>query len=85
MITCWLQYILDNDVLLISTWYIGIISLHGQNSRILTTTFTQDYYESLKMPDQTSSNHFNIHTDSFHIRDDDAQITHLAQKLMKDA
>jgi len=62
---------------------IRIISIHGRNFRILTTTFTEEYYKSFRKAGETSSSDLQVSIDSFPAFGcNDAQIAHVARKLM---
>jgi hypothetical protein len=61
---------------------IRLVSIYGQHIRILTTYFTEEYYQSFKNADQSTSGELRIRIESFGLTDDwEPQINHLLQKL----
>jgi hypothetical protein len=80
-------------LLLIQTW---LVSIHGQDIRILTTYFTEEYYQSFrkadqsfkiadqsfKNADQSTSSNLHVCIESFRLPDDwDPRINYVIQKL----
>ncbi|KAF8860696.1 hypothetical protein BDZ45DRAFT_619452 [Acephala macrosclerotiorum] len=62
---------------------IRIISIHRRNIRIINTTFTEEYHKSLSKAGQTSPSNLHVSIESLPaVGYDDAQITHVARKLM---
>jgi hypothetical protein len=63
---------------------IRLVSIYGQHIRILTTYFTEEYYQSFKNADQSTSGKLQVRIESFRLADDwESQINHLLQKLME--
>jgi hypothetical protein len=61
---------------------IRLVSIHGQDIRILTTYFTEEYYQSFKKADQSTLGNLHVRIESFRLPDDwDPQINHVIQKL----
>jgi hypothetical protein len=63
---------------------IRLVSIHGRDIRVLTTYFTEEYYQSFKKADQSTSGSLHVRIESFRLPDDwEPQINHEIQRLME--
>jgi hypothetical protein len=63
---------------------IRLVSIHRQDIRILTTYFTEDYYQSFKKADQSPFGNLRVRIESFRLPDyEEAEVAHILQKLIK--
>ena len=61
---------------------IRLVSIYGRDIRVLTTYFTEEYYQSFKKADQSTSGNLLVRIESFQLPDDwEPQINHEIQKL----
>src|SRR5271154_6995830 len=63
---------------------IRVVSIHGQDIRILTMYFTKEYYQSFQKASQSTSSNLNVHIESSRLPDDwEPQINDEIKKLAK--
>jgi len=63
---------------------IRLVSIHGQDIRILTMYFTEEYYQSFQKANQSTSGNLDVRIESFRLPDDWVpQIDHEIKKLAK--
>ena len=73
-----------DDPILTSTIQIRLVSIHGQDIRILAVYFTEEYYQSFQKANQSTSGNLDVRTESFRLPDDWVpQIDHEIKKLAK--
>jgi hypothetical protein len=61
---------------------IRLVSIHGLNIRILTTYFTEEYYQSFKKADQPTASSFWVSIESFQLPDEyETKIDYVMEKL----
>jgi hypothetical protein len=61
---------------------IRLVSIHGLNIRILTTYFTEEYYQSFKKADQPTAGRLCVRIESFSLPDDyETKIDYVMEKL----
>jgi hypothetical protein len=61
---------------------IRLVSIYGRDIRVLATCFTEEYYQSFKKADQSTSGNLYVRIESFRLPDDwEPQINHETQKL----
>jgi hypothetical protein len=63
---------------------IRLVSIHGQDIRILTMYFTEEYYQSFQKANQSTSSNLDVLIESFRLSDDwEPQINHEIKELSK--
>jgi hypothetical protein len=63
---------------------IRLVSIHGQDIRILTMYFTEEYYQSFQKANKSTSGNLDVRIESFRLPDDwEPQIHHEIKKLAK--
>jgi hypothetical protein len=63
---------------------IRLVSVYGRDIRVLTTYFTEEYYQSFKKADQSTSGNLYVRVESFRLPDDwEPQINYEIQRLTK--
>ena len=63
---------------------IRVVSIHGQDIRILSMYFTEEYYQSFQKTSQSTSGNLDVLIESFRLPDDwEPQINHEIKELSK--
>jgi hypothetical protein len=63
---------------------VRLVSIHGQDIRILTMYFTEEYYQSFQKANQSTSGNLDVLIESIRLSDDwKPQINHQIKKLSK--